>query len=125
MMATEAARPGSVAIIHDPLGVGALAPGAPLPLMLTALRAGGAGGAGSGAAAKLELQVKRADIDALNNSLLRQLQAAGRLGLWHLSQLFVRSRRRPARLAMALEHCHAHCRRCLLLFCALSHLLAS
>lgn len=60
--AARAARIGWVAIVHDPRGRGALVPGEPLPLMLTALRS-------NRQAAAVELQLKKAEVQGVRYRL--------------------------------------------------------
>ena len=60
--AARACRAGWVAVVHDPDGRGALVPGTPLPLMLTALRC-------NRPTAAVELQLKKAEVQSVRYRL--------------------------------------------------------
>ena len=58
----RACRSGWVAVVHDPEARGMLVPGAPLPLMLAALRC-------NRPAAAVELQLKKAEVQSVRYRL--------------------------------------------------------
>ena len=60
--AARACRSGWVAVVHDPEARGMLVPGAPLPLMLAALRC-------NRPAAAVELQLKKAEVQSVRYRL--------------------------------------------------------
>lgn len=64
-----AAEPGAIAIIHDPEGMGALAAGKPMPLVLAASRT-------VGKAPHVELVVKQAEAISLYNRTANQPRPA-------------------------------------------------
>ena len=97
--AARACRAGWVAVVHDPDGRGALVPGTPLPLMLTALRCNRPAAA-----------VTHAVEPCHTRALSLHAGTMGKHGLdcashWHRRHVGAFDPRRPLPLALALASC--------------------